>query len=199
MKFIDIILGFSPPIIMIFLVFLLLFGKYWAAFGMGVFLFFLYIRGKMVARAESRKHRNGEPRVSPTTSIPGMSGVDSKHIWATTPKPVVLKPISPTESEGVSREGKECITGAATGTRTTAKKNPSSSRLSAAKHLAVRRSDASQSRNPHFTIVELRQGTQEWLEWRHNGIGASDASTIMGESRFNSTAGLMKEKRGLGA
>ena len=48
----------------------------------------------------------------------------------------------------------------------------------------------------HFTIVELQQGTAEWLEWRHNGIGASDASTIMGENRFKSAAQLLQEKRG---
>jgi len=41
---------------------------------------------------------------------------------------------------------------------------------------------------PHFKIVTLEQGTQAWREWRHNGIGASDASTIMGENRFKSAA-----------
>jgi len=49
---------------------------------------------------------------------------------------------------------------------------------------------------PHFTIVTLEQGTQTWLEWRHNGIGASDASGIMGENRFKSAAQLLQEKRG---
>jgi len=48
----------------------------------------------------------------------------------------------------------------------------------------------------HFIIVELQQGTPEWREWRHNGIGASDASTIMGENRFKSAAQLLQEKRG---
>jgi len=47
-----------------------------------------------------------------------------------------------------------------------------------------------------FTIVELRQGTPEWRQWRHNGIGASDAPAIMGENRFKSTAQLLQEKRG---
>jgi putative phage-type endonuclease len=50
--------------------------------------------------------------------------------------------------------------------------------------------------NTHFSIVELQQGTQEWREWRHKGIGASDASTIMGENRFKSAAQLLQEKRG---
>ena len=46
-----------------------------------------------------------------------------------------------------------------------------------------------------FVIVELQQGTHEWLEWRHKGIGASDASTVMGENRFKSAAELLQEKR----
>ena len=46
-----------------------------------------------------------------------------------------------------------------------------------------------------FNVVELQQGTREWLEWRHNGIGASDASSVMGENRFKSTAQLLQEKR----
>ena len=47
----------------------------------------------------------------------------------------------------------------------------------------------------NFVIVELQQGTKEWLEWRHKGIGASDASTVMGENRFKSAAELLQEKR----
>lgn len=48
-----------------------------------------------------------------------------------------------------------------------------------------------------FTIVaNIQQGTDAWIEWRHNGIGASDASTIMGENRFKSSAQLLQEKRG---
>lgn len=54
----------------------------------------------------------------------------------------------------------------------------------------------SQTSNPKFVVVDLEQGTREWLEWRHNGIGASDASTIMGENRFSSAAALLREKRG---
>ena len=50
--------------------------------------------------------------------------------------------------------------------------------------------------NTNFTLVELEQGTSEWLAWRHNGIGASEASTIMGENRFQSTSVLLQEKRG---
>jgi len=49
--------------------------------------------------------------------------------------------------------------------------------------------------NSDFVIVELQQGTHEWLEWRHKGIGASDASTVMGENRFKSSAKLLQEKR----
>jgi len=38
--------------------------------------------------------------------------------------------------------------------------------------------------------------TEVSREWRHNGIGASDASTIMGENRFKSYSQLLQEKRG---
>jgi putative phage-type endonuclease len=49
---------------------------------------------------------------------------------------------------------------------------------------------------PHFTIVTLEQGSEAWREWRHKGIGASDASSIMGENQFKSVAQLHQEKRG---
>ena len=47
----------------------------------------------------------------------------------------------------------------------------------------------------HYTIVTQEQGTPEWLAWRQQGIGASDASSIMGESRFKSAEALLHEKR----
>ena len=47
-----------------------------------------------------------------------------------------------------------------------------------------------------FTIVELKQGTRRWLEWRHQGIGASDAPTIMGENPWKSAPELLHEKCG---
>lgn len=50
--------------------------------------------------------------------------------------------------------------------------------------------------NQHFTIIELEQGTPEWIEWRHRGIGASDAPTIMGENPWKSSKELLQEKRG---
>jgi putative phage-type endonuclease len=48
----------------------------------------------------------------------------------------------------------------------------------------------------HYSIVVLGQGTREWLEWRHKGIGASDAPTIMGENPWKSATELLGEKRG---
>ncbi|MDP6265099.1 MAG: YqaJ viral recombinase family protein [Pseudomonadales bacterium] len=51
------------------------------------------------------------------------------------------------------------------------------------------------SMDTHFTIVKIQQGTREWLEWRHRGVGASDASTIMGENRFKDAVELLQEKR----
>ena len=50
--------------------------------------------------------------------------------------------------------------------------------------------------NTNFVVVELQQGTSQWLAWRHNGIGSSEASTIMGENRFESASMLLQEKRG---
>jgi putative phage-type endonuclease len=47
-----------------------------------------------------------------------------------------------------------------------------------------------------FSIVELKQGTPEWLEWRHRGIGASDAPVIMGENPWKGADELLREKRG---
>ncbi len=37
-----------------------------------------------------------------------------------------------------------------------------------------------------FQIIDLKQGTKKWRNWRHGGIGASDASIIMLENRFKS-------------
>jgi len=38
--------------------------------------------------------------------------------------------------------------------------------------------------NAHCIIIELQQGTRDWREWRHKGIGSSDASISMGDSKF---------------
>jgi putative phage-type endonuclease len=47
-----------------------------------------------------------------------------------------------------------------------------------------------------YTLIKLQQGTTEWLEWRNNGIGASDAPAIMGENPWKIAAQLMSEKLG---
>lgn len=46
-----------------------------------------------------------------------------------------------------------------------------------------------------FHVVDLEQGTEEWLDWRHSGIGASEASTVMGDNRFQSSSELLYQKR----
>jgi len=51
----------------------------------------------------------------------------------------------------------------------------------------------------HYIIVKLEQGTREWLEWRHKGIGASDAPAVMGENPWKTAAQLLCEKRGRAA
>jgi len=48
-----------------------------------------------------------------------------------------------------------------------------------------------------YATVDLAQGSTEWLEWRKNGIGASEASSIMGENPFQSRSALLKQKLGL--
>ncbi len=50
--------------------------------------------------------------------------------------------------------------------------------------------------NSAYTIVNLQQGTSEWLDWRSNGIGASDAPAIMGENPWKTSAHLLAEKLG---
>ncbi len=46
-----------------------------------------------------------------------------------------------------------------------------------------------------YSLVNLQQGTSDWLNWRFEGIGASDAPAIMGENPWKSRSRLMKEKR----
>lgn len=56
--------------------------------------------------------------------------------------------------------------------------------------------------NANFFIVrqfagsELEQGTEEWLAWRHEGIGASEAATVMDENRFERSSTLFQKKCG---
>jgi putative phage-type endonuclease len=46
-----------------------------------------------------------------------------------------------------------------------------------------------------FHVVDLEQGSEAWHAWRRQGIGASDAPTIMGENPFKSLSSLLREKR----
>jgi putative phage-type endonuclease len=46
-----------------------------------------------------------------------------------------------------------------------------------------------------FHVIDLEQGTEEWLDWRHSGIGASEASTVMGDNRFQSPSELLYQKK----
>lgn len=43
----------------------------------------------------------------------------------------------------------------------------------------------------------IKQNTEEWLKWRSNGIGASDAPIILGLSKFKTPLQLWEEKTGL--
>jgi putative phage-type endonuclease len=45
-----------------------------------------------------------------------------------------------------------------------------------------------------YSRINLIQGTEEWLAWREQGIGSSDAPAVMGENPWKSPERLMKEK-----
>lgn len=45
-----------------------------------------------------------------------------------------------------------------------------------------------------FGVVQLPQGSRAWLQWRHDGIGGSDAPKIMGENPWRNAASLLREK-----
>lgn len=47
-----------------------------------------------------------------------------------------------------------------------------------------------------YTKIQLNQGTREWLEWRHKGIGASDAPVIMGENPWKDVSEILRDKCG---
>lgn len=46
-------------------------------------------------------------------------------------------------------------------------------------------------------IVNHKQGTKEWREWRGTGLGASDAPAVMGDSPWTSPFQLWLDKTGL--
>jgi len=48
----------------------------------------------------------------------------------------------------------------------------------------------------HFVILPLAQNTNEWLSWRREGIGASDAPVIMGHSPWQQESELLLLKTG---
>lgn len=98
--------------------------------------------------------------------------------------------------ERASREGEGKIVEGTPGSRAGVGEGRSSSPPVMAERPRLKPSAASLSVNTRFIIVGLQQGTREWLEWRHRGIGASDASTIMGENPFQSVEELLREKRG---
>ncbi|GGE05379.1 hypothetical protein GCM10011529_09730 [Polymorphobacter glacialis] len=45
-----------------------------------------------------------------------------------------------------------------------------------------------------FQVVDLQQGTADWLRWRHDGIGASDAAALMSENPWRTPQALFAEK-----
>ena len=49
-------------------------------------------------------------------------------------------------------------------------------------------------RGNHYELISLTQGSGEWLAWRNEGIGASDAPAIMGENPWKSAAQILQDK-----
>ena len=48
-----------------------------------------------------------------------------------------------------------------------------------------------------FVVVELEQGTSEWLAWRHQGIGSSQAQALMAKrGRGQGKENLLRDKLG---
>ena len=43
---------------------------------------------------------------------------------------------------------------------------------------------------PASRLINLEQGTYEWLEWRMGGLGASDAPVVMGVSPYSTSRTL---------
>lgn len=48
-----------------------------------------------------------------------------------------------------------------------------------------------------FEVIKLQHNTPEWLAFRKNGIGASDASAVLGMSNWVTNIELWEEKVGL--
>ena len=46
-----------------------------------------------------------------------------------------------------------------------------------------------------YKEINSEQGSDAWFEWRYDGIGASDAPTIMGENQFKTAEKLLYEKK----
>lgn len=44
------------------------------------------------------------------------------------------------------------------------------------------------------TMIKLKQGTQEWLDWRRNGITATEASCCMGVSKWGTALSVYNDK-----
>lgn len=65
-----------------------------------------------------------------------------------------------------------------------------------AQSIAERPSIAVLKDTDHYEVINLEQGTKQWLAWRHGGIGASDAPTILGENPWKDADTLLLEKRG---
>ena len=46
-------------------------------------------------------------------------------------------------------------------------------------------------------IIELDQGTPEWLSWRTNGLGSTDISALVGLNQYKTPTGVYEDKKGM--
>lgn len=51
--------------------------------------------------------------------------------------------------------------------------------------------------NKTANLIELSQNSEAWHDWRENGVGASEASVIMGENPYKTPLALWQEKVGM--
>lgn len=45
-----------------------------------------------------------------------------------------------------------------------------------------------------YFLLKIQQGSKQWHDWRFDGLGASDALIVLGQSKFKSADQLLEEK-----
>jgi len=72
---------------------------------------------------------------------------------------------------------------------------PEGAQVDSSVEVAVEQSSVVTTPSPDFCFhLDLKQGSREWLAWRHDGIGASYAAAIMGENPWKDAEELLAQK-----